>query len=240
MGASVQALLASYNAARAACTITHGVTLNDTTDGAVNTLQNYTTGAFTPAANDLLVVFVGWSTASGGAAGTISLSSSSGLTFTQQDIFSTGAVRQIAVFVADSLAAATLQTVTAAVTPSGGVAAGGCNITVLRVAGMSKVSTAAKRQTANISTGTGGTPAPVFGSSALTNNPCLGAVFNGTNPATMTPPAGWTEQNDSAFATPTSGVETAARASGFTGTTVTWASTTASNALSMIIELDNT
>lgn len=234
------ALLSAYGAPRLACAVTHGVTLNDSTDGAVNTLQNYVTASFTPAANDLLVVGVIWSTASGTAAGSVAMSNSAGLTFSQVNTTTSSGARQSLVFIATALAANSSQTVTAGVTPTGGVAAGGCNITVLRVAGMAKSGATAVLQSAKSTSSPATTPAPAFANAAAYYNPCIGFVFNASNPATMVQPALWTELNDSGYATVATGIESAARNSGFTNTTVTWASTTATASANYIIELDNT
>lgn len=84
------------------------------------------------------------------------------------------------------------------------------------------------------------TPAPALPAAANTNNPTIGAVFNATNPATMTAPTNWTERNDQGYATPTTGLETVSRDSGFTGTTVTWGSASGSAFCSLIFELDAT
>lgn len=84
------------------------------------------------------------------------------------------------------------------------------------------------------------TPAPALPASANTNNPTIGAVFNATNPATMTPPTNWTERGDLGYATPTTGIEGVSRDSGFTGTTVTWGSASGSAFCSVILELDTT
>jgi hypothetical protein len=74
--------------------------------------------------------------------------------------------------------------------------------------------------------------------SALTGNVTLGFLANGTNPATMTEPTGWTEAADLGYATPTTGVHAVHRDSGFTGTTITWGSTTGGSTLDIILEMD--
>src|SRR5262249_36569936 len=84
------------------------------------------------------------------------------------------------------------------------------------------------------------TPAPVFGASALTGNVTLGAVFNANNPAAMTPPTSWTEQNDTGYNTPTTGQEYVSRDSGFTGTTITWGNASGSAFSAITVELDTT
>ena len=195
-----------------------------------------TSGAFTPAVGDLLVAFVV-------ASGTIdafpnNLVGSTGMVF--EDIISAtyAAGGLLYAFVSTTLvSSATSQTVT--FNPADG--ATGTIIYVCRVAGMSRTGTDAVRQSRNQDLGTAATtPAPVFLSAALTSNPVLGCVGNSTNPAGMTPPSGWTEGTaDLGYANPTTGGEYAFINSGFTGTTVTWGSTSASIFGAVILELDS-
>jgi hypothetical protein len=56
----------------------------------------------------------------------------------------------------------------------------------------------------------------------------------------MTTVTNWTERQDVGFANDTNGLEVITRDSGFTGTTMTWGSSSASRFASMIIELDTT
>jgi hypothetical protein len=112
-------------------------------------------------------------------------------------------------------------------------------IVVVAVTGMSQTGSNAIRQSnRQENQASGGTPAPAFSSAALTDNMTLGAIFNATNPATMTTPTNWTERQDVGQATPTTGLEVVTRDSGFTGTTVTWGSTSGSAFSSIIVELD--
>lgn len=117
----------------------------------------------------------------------------------------------------------------------------GGGLDVLKVTGMSMGGKNSIRQSAVQNNGAAaGTPAPVFGVAALTGNACVGAVLNGTNPATMTPRASWTERNDLGYTVPTAGLETMSRDSGETGTTQTWGSTSASAFCALVAELDIT
>lgn len=215
----------------AACT--HRVTTPDT--GA----SPNTSGAFTPAVSDLLVVFVIASATDG--ANSV-LSSSVGLTFAKvlTATYGSGASAGVLqLFIATALiASATSQTVTwtDTVDPSSGTV-----ITVYSVSGMTQTGAAAARQTAQQNAqGAGTTPAPSFGASALTDNPTLGAVGNFSNPAALTPPTSWTEDAsaDTGYNTPTTGLESVFRDSGFTGTTITWGSTSATEFCDIIVELD--
>jgi hypothetical protein len=96
--------------------------------------------------------------------------------------------------------------------------------------------------------GAGTTPAPVLlrrvgttfsgTQAALTANLCIGVVMGGTVTPAITQPASWTESVDLSYLTPTTGMETAFRNSGETGSTITWGSTIATAFASMVIELD--
>ncbi len=212
-------------------TVTLGVTDVDTSN-----VTSYLTGSFATAANDLLVVFV-VATATVAAGG---CSDNGGGTYTKITSSTKNASADtLYLFVANQLdPGSATRTVTFTST---GDAATGAVIIVLRVAGMSKTGTAAVRQTAvqnNQASGT--TPAPAFAASVLTGNPTVGFVGNATNPATMTPPAGWTEQGDVGYATPTTGGEGVSRDSGFSGTTITWGGTSGSAFGDIVAELDAT
>ncbi len=201
-----------------------------------------TTGAFTPTAGDLLVACVG---------GTASVATAPTMTDTQNlgwDLISTTAVKATSAdtlwcFISRATAAATSTTATFTAT---GDATTGQVIQIWGVSGMGRAGLNALRQAAkqdNQAAST--TPAPVFSSAALTGNPIVGMVFNATNPAGMTPPGGtqcnggvFTEDGDAGYITPTTGGETVHCDSGFTGTTVTWGSTSASIFCSIILELD--
>lgn len=114
----------------------------------------------------------------------------------------------------------------------------GGGLQVFKVTGMSINGLKAARAVGKQDNQAGSTaPAPAFPQAALTANACIGAVFNGTSPATMTAPASWTESQDVGYATPTTGLETAFRSSGETGSTITWASAT-TNYCDVIVELD--
>jgi hypothetical protein len=132
--------------------------------------------------------------------------------------------------------------------PAGGADSGG-GLQVFRVSGMSIVGQGAIRGGGIQSNqAAAGTPTPVLlarlGTSyvgtqaALTANCGIGAVFNATNPATMTAPASWTESQDVGYATPTTGLETAFRNSGITISSIAWGGTSGSAFCSVAIELD--
>ena len=209
--------------------ITHSSGILSSTSNATS----YASAAFTPATDDLLVVFVQ-------ADGTVdagSLTSSvGGATFTRVDValYATSA-NSLYCFVADQLATNVSQTVTF---DCPGDIASGCEITVERISGITKTGLTAilqsKKQENQAATGT---PAPTFDSAVQTANPTLGAVGKQVNSA-MTEPTGWTELYDDGHSTPNNRLEVVGRASGFTGTTVTWGSASDGAFASIIVEID--
>lgn len=204
--------------------VTGLVTTSDTSN-----VTSYTSGAFTPAASDLLVVFV---TASNTvAAGT--MTGSGGMTFTL--ILSALNISDtIYAFASDSGASASSQTVTFDCT---GDAATGANILVAGVSGMSYYGSTSTRQSGS-GTGTAGTtPSATFPAACLTGNPTLCAAGNTTNPAGITPPSSWSSLADTGYATPTRGLQASNRDSGFTGSSITWGSTSTAHG-ELVIELD--
>jgi hypothetical protein len=223
--AFVVALLLAPQCLRAA-TVTHAINLTTSSN-----LSVYTTTAFTPAAYDLLFVYV---VASGTAQQPGVVSSSTGTTFTRVAPTATNVVRA---YIANAKSTNTSQTVSFDCTGDG---ATGAIVNVVRIAGMSRVGTSALLQgvTTNCSGAAGTAPACTFAASALTENPTLGLAENTTNPAGVTPPGSWAEQSDTGYGTPTIGAEYVTRDSGFTGTTITWASTSASAWAAIIHELD--
>lgn len=188
----------------------------------------------TPAVGDLIVIY----TAHTGNTSAATPTDDQGGVY--QEVTAAASVKvtsadQLRCFIRTQLIPAAVSTI---FTHAPGTSTGG-GLAVHKVTGMGRVGAAAARQAAVQNNQAAATPAPAYGSSALTGNAHIGAIFNGTNPATMTAPASWTERTDVGYATPTSGLETASRDSGFTGTTVTWGSASGSAFCSSIVELDN-
>lgn len=209
--------------------VIHGVS-TASTDNA----SSYASGSFAPAANDLLVAFVG---AAATLAAAPTMVDSQGLGFTLVRSFPRSG-NTAYVFVANALAAASSMTVTFDCTGDG---ATGAVIQVARVSGMTLVGIAAIRNSGGFDGAASTTPTGefvAFGSS-LTTNPTLGMVMNSTNPAGLTEPSGWTERDDTGFNTPSSGAQYVSRDSGFAGTTITWGGTSASQYCGNIIEMDS-
>src|SRR5690242_9971053 len=191
-------------------------------------VTSYASSAFTPAANDLLVVLV---TASGTVEASPTLTDSQGLGFTLvATALKNSSADKMFVFVANNLAANSSMTVTFGCPDD---AATGCIIQIVRIAGSLRQGLSAIRQSATTPNhASGSAPAFTFGTAALTGNAVIGFAGNSTSPAGLTPPTGssptWTEGSDVGYSTPTTGAEYVYANSGFTGTTLTWGATTAS------------
>lgn len=194
---------------------------------------------FAPAVGDIIVVFV-VATATVAAGG---MTESTGeVTFTKiTTAVKASSADTIYLFVSNGFVKTT-GTRTVTFTCTGDAATNVCQV-IYTISGMSKYGASAVRQSAVQSNGSAlATPQPAFNNAALTGNPILGCVANASSPAGMTKPAGssptWTEDADIGSSTPTVGLETISVASGFTGTTVTWGSTSASIFGSIIAEFD--
>ena len=189
----------------------------------------------TPAVGDLIVIVTAHSGNTSAATPTDN-NSAGAYTRVNSSVKATSA-DTLGIHIRTALIAAASSTI---FTHAPGASSGG-GLAVFKVTGMTKTGAAAALQSAIQSNqAAAGTPATVFGAAAKTLNAIIGAVFNATNPATMTPPTSFTERNDSGYATPTTGLETVSRDSGHTSTTVTWGGTSASAFCSLSIELDAT
>lgn len=207
--------------------VVHGQALTTTT----NTVGPFTTASFTPAANDLLVAHVSWDGSLGAVTISDSLGGSWSLIATAQK--SSGA-DLMHLFVRDSLVSGAAMTVTIQNASAGT----GALLAVARVSGMTRTGSSAVRQHVSHANQGAGTPAVTFSSACLTGNPTIVFFGNTTNPAGITPPASWTERLDHGHSNPVKGQEYASRDSGFTGTTITWGSASATVMAQQGLELD--
>lgn len=191
--------------------------------------SSYTTPSFTPAAGDLLVVFV---RVPGAPPTTLpTMTGSTGITFNRV----VNSNNNLYMFVADQVAAAVAQTITVSF---GADTALGLLADVWSIAGVVNTGPSAVRQSVNGSGGAGTAPSLSFAASTLNSNPVLTSVANTTNPPALTPPNGFTEGLDQGIATPANGLETAGRVNGFAGTTVTYLSNSATAWRSIFAEFD--
>ena len=197
-----------------------------------------TSGAFTPATGDYLIVFC---PASGTLEGAATCTSTSGVTFTfiSNALFQGGS-GEFLVFRCDALVTAgqaVSQTVTVncPTDPSTGT-----NIIVYSISNTTGGGATGWRQSAGSNRAAGLTPNPTFAANCLATNVVVGCIANSSNPAGMTPPSGWTETagGDIGYGSPTTGAAACHIDSGFTGTTVTWGSTSATESTSFVVEFN--
>jgi hypothetical protein len=200
----------------------------------------------TPAVGDLIVIIAG---TSGLAGGTISCSDNQAVAGTYAQVaadfdgFSTTGV--LTAWVRNKLIAAASSTVFTAVQT--GSSGGG--LVVLRISGISIVGLGAIRGAGGQSTGTAGTtPAPVLlgrvgtvfsgTQAALTTNVVITAVGNGATAASLTVPAGFAEDFDNGYSTPSTGLGVGHDDAGVTASTITWGATSATQFASIALEVD--
>lgn len=217
-----------------AASVTFAISTASTTNA-----TSYATGSFTPASGDLLQVDV---VATGTVDTTPYLVDSTGeitsFTLAGSSVKASSVDTTYSFFSDSATTSATARTITFNCPAA---AASGAVVTVYRVTltGGRVGSFAIKQVASQSNQAAASTPAPVFGSAVTSANAVIGVVGNATNPATMTPPTGFVEDADNGYATPTTGSETVHSASGFTGTTVTWGSTSASAFDDFATEIDS-
>lgn len=209
-----------------AITITEAVVTTSTLN-----VTSYTSGAFTPAANDQLIVFV--TAASTIVTGTMTDSQALGFTKIASTTLD-GATHIISCFIANNLAAASSMTVTFDCT---GDAAQGCMIAVYRVAGAATPGGTYVQVKAAFND-TVGVPTVVMDSSFSTGNTGLGAVAQSANPAGFTPRTSpvWTEIEDNGFATPDHGMEVMYIITGETSNTIAWGNSSGGGWGAIVVE----
>ena len=139
-------------------------------------------------------------------------------------------VNRIYLFKANGAAAASSLTVTF-LCPSD--AATGAHIVVFAVSGSLLDIVQSGKGTGASST----TPAATMSGAFNTANVGVGVCGNGSNPAAVTQPGSWVEDDDLGFATPACGAESCHRDSGETGSTITWGSTSATGWGAMAAEI---
>lgn len=202
-----------------------------------NTTNGTKTVTATPAVGDLIVIITAHSGNTSDATPTDNNPDGLGVYTRIDGALGASSADKMNVHIRNSLIGSASSTV---FTHAPGASSGG-GLVVLKVTGMSRVGASAARQSAKQENQAGGaTPTPVFGVAVLTTNPVIGAVGNGTNPATMTPrgsPA-YTERNDNGYNTPTRGLESMSIDSGETATSIAWGSSSASAFAALVLELD--
>jgi hypothetical protein len=199
-----------------------------------NTTSGTKTVTATPAVGDLIILITGHS----GSNVTTAPTDDQGGTYTQLD-FATKASAgdRLTAWARDSLISSAVSTI---FTHAPGTTTGG-GLAVVKVTGMSKVSAAAKLQSAvinQVGANAGTTPTPVLGATPQSGNPVIGAVFNAVNPAGMTPRTGYTELTDVGYTTPAAGLEVMSLNSGETSATIAWGGTSSAAYCALAVELD--
>lgn len=200
-----------------------------------NTTNGTKTVTATPAIDDLIVIITAHTGNTSTTAPTDN--NSSGTYSLIGTAFKATSADYMNVFIRNSFISSATSTI---FTHAPGTTSGG-GLAVFKVTGMSRTGSIADRQFANQNNqAAAGTPAPVFASSVLTANPVIGAVFNATNPATITPRGTptYTEAFDLGYNTPATGLEAMYINSGETATTITWGGTSGTAFCSIAIELD--
>jgi len=189
-----------------------------------------TPGAFTPAANDLLVCVWAATGMSDGFEGTASCTSTGNTASWDQvdfvDFTTAGNQGKMFCFIQTALCAGVSTAVTVGNTAD---EASGNHVWVYAVSGMTKVGTLAKLQKCEDNEHAAGIPAATaFGAACLTTNPVLSFIHDEdtVGNAPQTAPVGWTLPTSPAsegyILTPTSRGVSAFINSGFTGTAITW------------------
>jgi len=174
---------------------------------------SYALGAFTPAANSVLavLVFATNTIASGTMTG-------GGLTWTQRTSQLYNLLHTAYLFTASVGASPSSTTITFDCT---GDAASGCVMMAFQVTDADTIVPVRQVQPGS---GALGNPSVTFPTTLLTVNAYIAGFGIPRNPPASTPPASWTEVADTGYGTPTSGATGAYRATGETGTTVTFTS----------------
>jgi hypothetical protein len=114
----------------------------------------------------------------------------------------------------------------------------GGGLTVLRFSGMTRVGVDAVKQSIGESTATESPPTITFGATTLTGNPVILACMGEDNPLAITPPAGFSEADDTGWASPVSGVEVCWDDAGNTATLFSWSGGATTDHNEVGVELD--
>lgn len=114
----------------------------------------------------------------------------------------------------------------------------GGGLTVLRFSGMTRRGAEAIRQYTGESTATENPPTITFPMTTLTGNPVILGCMGEDNPLAITPPTGFTEADDTGWATSTSGIEVCWDDAGNTATLFSWSGGATTDHNEAGIELD--
>lgn len=191
------------------------------------------TATIVPAVGDLLVVYCFVSTNTNNTP-TCSDNNGSG-TYFRIDVANVVIAtvnHRLSIFVRNALMVNTTSTI---VTVATGSNTSGI-VHVLAIAGMFRVGANAVRGKGLQDNQAASTPAPALNQTTLTQSLTIAAVGSADTDTVV--PGGWTERQDTTFATPTVALQTSTRDSGFTGTTITFGAAQGTTFCSHALELD--
>lgn len=200
-----------------------------------NTTSGTKTVTATPVVGDLIIIITAHSGNTSTAAPTDNNAGGGGTYTLINSAVKATSADTMRVWVRNNLITSATSTV---FTHAPGTTTGG-GLVVIDCQGGDKAGSSAIVQSAIQSNQAAGTPAPVFGAAVNAQNAVIGAVFNASNPAALTPRTNFTELYDSGYNTPTTGLEVMSDNSGETGTTMTWGSASASAYCSIVVELES-
>jgi hypothetical protein len=212
--------------------------------GTWNTTAGNKTVVATPAVGDLIVVVHGMSTWASGDNSLITDNSSDGKgaaysrigTATTPMSNGGGTTGALWISIRDNLIGSATST-TFTCTNTGDTGGG---LTVLRFSGMSRTGIGAVLQSIGESNATESPPTITFPRTTLTGNPIVLACMGEDNPLAITPPTGFTEADDTGWATPTAGIEVCWDDAGNTATLFSWSGGATTDHNEVGIELDTT
>jgi hypothetical protein len=191
------------------------------------------TAAITTAVGDLLICFVAYSGVT--TLTSVTDNAGDGGTWTQVQTALFGSSANIgAVYVRSKLMASAVS-VTVTVNASTNTAG---EIVLVAYSGMRYTGSAAVRSKGSQANQASGTPAPALNQAALTANPVL-TFYAAVGTVGLTAPTSWTSRQSAGQTTPSTWAQVCTRDSGFTGTTVTWGSSSSVAFASIAIELDS-
>lgn len=209
--------------------------------GTWNTTAGNKTVTATPASNDLIVVvhgIGGWASAddsvitdnNAGGGGTYAKLG------TATAPLSSGGGTGMAMWI--SVRSALISSATSTIFTATNTGDTGGGLTVLRFSGMTRVGLAAVRQSRGESSATENPPTITFGLPVLTGNPVILGVFGEDNPAALTSPSGFTEADDTGWASSTAGIQVCWDDAGQTTALLSWSAGAFTDHNEAGIELD--
>jgi hypothetical protein len=211
--------------------------------GTWNTTAGNKTVVATPALNDLIVVVHGMSGWASGDDSTITDNNAGGggtyhKIGTATTPLSNGGGTAGALWISVRNALISSATSTTFTATNTGDTGGG--LTVLRFSGMTRTGSQAVKQSIGESTQTENPPTITFSATTDTSNPVILAVMGEDNPPALTSPTGFTEADDTGWATPTTGIQVCWDDAGNTATLFSWSGGALTDHNEIGLELDTT